>query len=61
METWTKVLKDLFRKVRVFTIYKKDNLIISKKSLSLKTSGSGKSTFKLFSLTNQLHILYLWF
>ena len=43
-------MKESFRKVRAFTIYKTDKQIISKKSLSLKTGGLEKSTVKLYFL-----------
>ena len=48
IETWAKVVKESFRKVRAFTIYKTDKQIISKNSQSLKTTGSVKSTVKFY-------------
>ena len=39
METWARDVQESFRSVKVFAIYKIDKLILSKKSLSLKTRG----------------------
>ena len=51
METWEKVVKESFRKVKTFTIYKTDELIISKKfqSLKIKTRKKVPSNFIFFN------------
>ena len=52
---------------KLVAIYKTGKLILSKKSLSLKTRGSEKylaqkvAAPNLFSLSNQLHILCFWY
>ena len=52
-----KVVKESFRKVRGFTIYKTDKQIIFRKSLSLKLEARKKVLWNFIFLTNQLHIL----
>ena len=59
MEIWEKVVKESFRKVRAFKIYKRDKLIISKRSMSLKTRGSEKGTVTLYFLSLTSYILYV--
>ena len=59
METWEKVVKESFRKVRAFSIYKTEKQIISEKSLSLKTRDSEKSTVKLYFFQKTSYIFYV--